>query len=60
LRKAISLDAEYYKAHFVLGTALRELGLKEEGLREQRLSARIQKRADENAAKAVSAEGNGH
>jgi tetratricopeptide (TPR) repeat protein len=53
LRKVISLYPEFYKAHFVLGTALRQLGQEEEGLREQKLSAQMQKRADENSAKQI-------
>ena len=54
MRKAIAVDPEYYKAHFVLGTALRQLGQEEEGLREQKLSAELQERANQKPVKTVS------
>jgi cytochrome c-type biogenesis protein CcmH/NrfG len=42
LRKAIQIDPNHAQAHFVLGTALRQTGHAQEGMREQKLSATIQ------------------
>jgi len=42
LRKAIQLNPDQAAAHFILGTALRNSGRMEEGIREQKLSAELQ------------------
>jgi Flp pilus assembly protein TadD len=44
LRKAIQLDPNYAEAHFVLGSALRQLGQAAEGTREQKISLALQEK----------------
>ena len=44
LRKAIQIDPNYFQAHYVLGTVLRQLGQTAEAMKEQKLSVDIQER----------------
>ncbi|MGA9979086.1 MAG: hypothetical protein WBQ08_10705, partial [Candidatus Sulfotelmatobacter sp.] len=51
LRKAFQTDPNYFPAHFVLGTALRQLGQTAEGAKEQKLSVEIQEKGRTEAIK---------
>jgi Tfp pilus assembly protein PilF len=44
LRKAIQVDPNYVEAHFVLGTALRQLGQAPEAANEQKIALEIQEK----------------
>ena len=51
LRKAIQIDPNYFQAHYVLGTVLRQLGQTAEATKEQRLSIEIQEKSKTEAVK---------
>jgi Tfp pilus assembly protein PilF len=51
LRKAIRIDPNYFEAHFVLGTALRQLGQTKEAAIEQKIALDIQEKSRAEAIK---------
>ncbi|MGA3306904.1 MAG: tetratricopeptide repeat protein [Stellaceae bacterium] len=51
LRKAIQIDPNYFQAHYVLGTVLRQLGQTTEAAKEQKLSVDIQEKSRTEAIK---------
>ena len=54
LRRAISLDPDYFEAHYALGTALRKLGRSAEAFEELHLAEQIQARQRASQVKSVS------
>jgi Flp pilus assembly protein TadD len=54
LRRSIALDPDLFQAHFVLGTALRQLGRTQEANAEQRIAEKIQAEHREQDIKDVS------
>jgi Tfp pilus assembly protein PilF len=51
LRQAIRIDPNYFEAHFVLGTALRQLGETKEAANEQKIALDIQEKSRAEAIK---------
>jgi Tfp pilus assembly protein PilF len=51
LRKAIEIDPNYFEAHFVLGTALRQVGETAEAANEQKIALAIQEKHRAEAIK---------